>query len=96
MATTAQDLLGAAGDHLAARGKTYDDEAGERSMGRAVAALNAVKGGTVLTESDGWLLLDLLKIVRQESAPGFHLDSAEDHVAYAALYGECKAREFTK
>lgn len=90
---TAPDMLDAAARHMRDRAATYDKPEGERSMAATVAAFNAIKGRDVLTEADGWLLMDILKIVRQEAAPGFHRDSADDHVAYAALYGEAKARE---
>lgn len=89
---TAQDLLTAAGAHMAQRATTYDAEGGERSMGKAVAALNAITGQDV-TEAQGWLLMELLKNVRLFARPAFHQDSAEDGVAYAALMGEAKARE---
>lgn len=73
------------------RAKQYDSPAGERSMGRCVAAFNAITGKD-LTESEGWLLLQVLKDVRQWQNPGaFHRDSAEDCIAYAALKAESLA-----
>ena len=84
---------------LAERGRTYDatfgeapHEARERSMARTVAAFNALHG-TQLTEAQGWSFMLCLKLVRLFCAPGFHADSADDAVAYAALLGEGKARE---
>ena len=69
------------------RGQTYDTPGGERSMGKAVAAFNMITGHT-LKESEGWLLLQVLKDVRQWSRVDFHKDSADDCVAYAALKAE--------
>lgn len=77
-----------AADLLDERGKTYDRDGSERSMARTVAAFNAVTGKE-LTEWEGWLLMSLLKRVRQASSPSAHRDSAEDAVAYAALEAEC-------
>lgn len=83
---------------LAVRGKAYDAQDGatpaarERSMARTVAAFNALHG-TALTEAQGWSFMLCLKLVRLFCAPGFHTDSADDAVAYAALLGEGKARE---
>ncbi len=41
-----------------------------------------------ITESEVWLLLQLLKDVRQWSREDYHQDSAEDCIAYAALKAE--------
>ena len=57
-----------------------------------VAAFNALTGRD-LAEADGWLLLQLLKDARQWSGSGFHKDSAEDCIAYAALKAEALERE---
>jgi len=73
------------------RGKTYDQPSGERSMERTVKAFNAITGQH-MTEAQAWLFMQLLKDVRQWQKPGFHEDSAEDCVAYAALKAECLAR----
>lgn len=90
--TTATDYLRRAADIMDERGKQYDKPEGERSMGKCVAAFNIVTGRD-LTEAEGWLLLQILKDVRQWQRPGFHQDSAEDCVAYAALKAEAKERE---
>ncbi len=74
------------------RGKQYDSPKGERSMGRCVTAFNAITGRD-LTEPEGWLLLQILKDVRQWSRPEYHRDSAEDNVAYAALKAEALERD---
>lgn len=61
-------------------------------MGKTVAAFNAVTGRD-LSEAEGWLLLQLLKDVRLFQRPGYHADSAEDCIAYAALKAEAKMAE---
>lgn len=90
--TTAPQLLEAAARHMADRARTYDKPEGERSMGRAVLAFNAITGHA-LSEADGWLLMQLVKDVRLWTRPGYHADSAEDCIAYAALKAEAMARE---
>lgn len=89
---TAPKLLEKALQHMLDRAKTYDQPGGERSMGKAVSAFNAITGKN-LTEAEGWMLMDLLKLVRLFTRPGYHADSAEDHIAYGALMAEAKARE---
>jgi hypothetical protein len=74
------------------RGKQYDQPQGERSMRKAVGAFNCITGHK-LSESEGWLLLQLLKDARQWQSPAFHADSAEDCIAYSALKAEALARE---
>ena len=84
----ATDFLSKALTLLEERGKDYDQPQGERSMGKTVQAFNAITGRT-LKESEGWLLLQLLKDVRQWSNPdSYHADSAEDCISYAALKAE--------
>ena len=87
---SAPALLKAALKHMQDRASTYDSEGGERSMGKAVEAFNIVTDNK-LTESEGWLLMQLLKDVRQWSREKYHQDSAEDCIAYAALKGEALA-----
>ena len=89
---TAPDLLSKATQHMKDRAATYDKPEGERSMGKTVQAFNAITGRD-LKESEGWLLLQLLKDVRLFQRPGYHADSAEDCIAYAALKAESKAGE---
>lgn len=91
-AMTAPEILKRAADHMANRAATYDRPEGERSMGAAVVAFNAIAQKD-LTEAEGWLLLQLLKDVRLWQRPGYHADSAEDCVAYAALKAEAKQKE---
>ena len=88
-AMTAPDLLDAAAGHMRDRAKTYDKPEGERSMGATVQAFNAITG-LGLAESDGWLLMCLLKMVRSSTRDEPHRDSVEDLVAYAGLYGEAR------
>lgn len=85
----APELLGRAAALMHERGKTYDEPEGERSMGKTVAAFNAVTGRD-LTESEGWLLMCLLKAVRAASRKEPHRDSHEDLIAYAALLAEAR------
>lgn len=86
---TSEYFLQKAIDLQRERGKEYD--AGkERSMGKNVAVFNIITGHA-LTESDGWLFMQLLKDVRQWTKPDYHADSAEDCVSYASLKAEALA-----
>lgn len=87
--TKAQDLLHRAASLMDERGKQYDQHSGERSMLAAVTAFNAI-AGYHLTEADGFLLMALLKMVRDQQRETPHRDSIEDLVAYASLYGEAR------
>ena len=89
----APTLLDAAAGHMRDRAATYDQPTGERSMGRAVQALNAILGRQALTESEGWLLLQVLKDVRDRQRATPHRDSLEDAIAYAALKAEARLAE---
>lgn len=87
----AVDFLNKAAAIMEERGKQYDKPEGERSMGRAVEAFNVITRRD-LTEAEGWLLLQVLKDVRQWQNPEkYHADSAEDSVAYSALKAEALA-----
>lgn len=92
--TCAADFLAAAGKHMQARASTYDKPAGERSMGKTVAAFNIIADQN-LTEEQGWLFMGVLKKVRSQQGD-FKADNYEDEAAYAALRGECAARERTQ
>ena len=87
----APELLGRAAALMHERGKTYDQPEGERSMGKCVAAFNAVTGRD-LRESEGWLLLTLLKSVRGFTRSEYHADSFEDLIAYGALMAEARGQ----
>lgn len=89
---TAPALLSKAASIMEERGKQYDKPEGERSMGKAVKAFNAITGQD-LSEAEGWLLLQVLKDVRLWQRPGYHQDSAEDCIAYSALKAEAKQSE---
>lgn len=89
MKTTAPQLLNKAAAHMQARSATYDKPEGERSMGATVAAYNAITGQQ-MTEANGWMLMTLLKLVRDNQRAEPHLDSLEDLVAYSSLYGESR------
>ena len=90
-AVTAASMLTAALGHMEDRAKTYDAPGGERSMGKTVSAFNIITGHT-LTEEQGWLFMEILKQVRSQQG-NYRADSYEDLIAYAALRGECAARE---
>ena len=88
----AEEFLAQALETLAQRGKDYDSPQGERSMLKAVTAFNAITGQE-LSEAEGWLFMEQIKIARQYQAPGYHHDSALDGVAYAALRAEALSSE---
>jgi hypothetical protein len=88
----APDLLAKASAIMTERGQQYDKPEGERSMGKCVQAFNVITGQS-LSEAEGWLLLQILKDVRLWQRPGYHQDSAEDCIAYAALKAEAKQAE---
>ena len=88
---TASQINESAMKHIRDRASTYDQLQGERSMGKTVIAFNAITGRD-LTESEGWLMLQVLKDVRQWQNPNeYHQDSGEDCIAYAALKAESLA-----
>ena len=87
----APELLGRAARHMHDRSNVYDKPEGERSMGRAVHAFNAITGHN-LTESEGWLFMAMLKAVRGFTREKYHPDSFEDLIAYTALLAEAKSK----
>lgn len=89
--TDAVSLLVDAADTITERGKQRDQPNGERSMARTVQAFNAIYG-TALNEKQGWQFMSILKIARS-SAGDFRADDYTDQAGYAALAGECAARE---
>ena len=89
---TAPGLLDKAAAHMRERAATYDSPGGERSMAKTVALFN-LHHDMALTEAQGWHFMQILKDVRLFSAKGYHADSAEDKIAYAALMSEAKAKE---
>lgn len=91
-APKAPDFLKAAAKHMDDRASTYDKPEGERSMAQTVAIFNLYHG-TNLTEAQGWHFMETVKNVRFFTKQGFHRDSGEDGIAYAALKTEAKQRE---
>ena len=83
---SAADFLAKASSLLTERGQQYDTGK-ERSGPKIAAAFNAITGKD-LTPAEVYLVLQITKDVRQWSAPGYHQDSAEDCVSYAALKAE--------
>jgi hypothetical protein len=82
-------ILEKAAETIRERGKTYDPNGErERSMGQIVAMFNIATGHN-LTEQQGWLFMQLLKIVRANMNTTPHQDSLLDLVAYSALGAEC-------
>lgn len=84
---TASEIADSALKHIRERAETYDQPTGERSATKTAKAFNAITGKDI-TESEVWLLLQLLKDVRQWSREDYHQDSAEDCIAYASLKAE--------
>lgn len=90
---SAIDLLEKAAGHLKDRAATYDKPEGERSIGAAVKAFNAVTGdGLMNSEERGWLFMAILKMVRSQQG-NYRADNYEDLAAYGALMGEAACEE---
>lgn len=87
---TAPDFLQSALNTLTQRGKDYDKPEGERSAAAVAVAFNAITGKD-LTDAEVYLVLQLVKDVRQWQCADYHADSALDCVAYAALKAEALA-----
>lgn len=87
----ATQFLDAARQHMDDRATTYDKPAGERSMSATVEAFNTIAGHQ-LTEEQGWLFMEILKLVRSQQGD-YRADNYEDAVAYAALRGEAAEAE---
>jgi hypothetical protein len=80
-------LLREAADLIDQRAAERDVDA-ERSMSRTIAAFNTLTGHT-LTETNGWLLLAILKLARA-TVGKFQPDDLKDCAAYVALALECQ------
>jgi len=80
----ATEFLNVAAKHMENRNTIYDSPDGERSMDKTVIAFNTITNHN-LSKAEGWLLLQLLKDVRQWSNKKYDTDSAEDCIAYSAL-----------
>ena len=68
----APDFLRRAAQHIEDRAAARDKPEGERSMGRCVAAFNAITGHA-LTERDGWLFMVALKMARACNTLGLNV-----------------------
>lgn len=88
----APDLLRNAAAHLENRAAVYDSPSGERSM-RNTVALWRVLTGRHMSETEGWLFMLCLKLVRARATDKPHTDSWEDAIAYVALAGESECRK---
>lgn len=89
----ALQILTQAGSEMKDRATTYDNEDGERSIGKTVKAFAAVCGSSeVNTEEKGWLFMLILKLVRSQQGE-FKLDNYVDATAYASLMGEAATDE---
>lgn len=86
----AHEILTQAAAEMVDRGATYDQDEGERSMGKTVSAFAAVTG-IKMTEQQGWQFMELLKMVRSNQG-GYRADSFVDGAAYASLAGEAAAK----
>ncbi len=95
---TAWQFLHDAAHDIASRAQLRDQPTGERSMARTVAAFNAMFGEAIraadgqLTEEQGWMFMELLKMSRG-AAGNYHQDDHADRVSYAALAAEAAARD---
>lgn len=83
----AHEYLEQAASEMQDRSATYDAPQGERSMGKTVAAFNSLTGHA-LTEEQGWLFMNVLKMARSQQGE-FRADCYVDGAAYWALGGEC-------
>lgn len=90
-ARQAHQIADVALQHIRDRAATYDQADGERSAGKTATAFNAITGKD-LTEAEVFLLLQILKDVRQWQKGIPHQDSLEDCIAYAALKAESLER----
>lgn len=96
--TSSVELLERARDIQEQRARDYDQPGGERSMAATVQAFNIItrrndEGRDPVSESEGWLLMQILKDVRDRSTPNPHRDSLEDCVSYSALKAEARLQE---
>lgn len=82
----AEEYLTQAAELLRERGRQRDVDQ-ERSMKRVVAIFNAATNYQI-TEEDGWLFMQCLKVARQRIGATLE-DDYLDEIAYAALRAEC-------
>lgn len=91
-----EDLLNAAAQTLAERGQGYD-RGQQRLMEQIVLLFNVASGrlmqlNRALTEDEGWLFMQCLKLARIQQKKGFDADSFLDLAAYTALRAEARAK----
>ncbi len=86
---TAERFLMLAAEKMRERAVDRDVEQ-ERSMGKIVAIFNIARG-TGLSETDGWVFMDILKMVRGNTGP-YNEDDWIDKIAYSALAAESASR----
>ena len=89
----AEQVLRKAATTIAQRGQERDSGK-ERSMASTVAAFNALEG-TDLTERQGWVFMQVLKLARAASTARnarFNEDDFIDGAAYAALASEAAVK----
>ena len=91
----AHTFLSDASAALKDRAAQRDALEGERSMARTVALFNSFKGKELLSETDGWLFMVFLKLIRGDQGE-FRSDDYVDAAGYVALAGEAKSEYFTK
>lgn len=91
---SAPEILKRGAEHMENRAAQRDEPNGERSMGKTVAAFNALYGKD-LTEEQGWMFMVILKQARA-SCGVFVADDYEDGAAYFALAGEAASAERNK
>ena len=99
---TALECLRDAATALQNRAVVRDSPDGERSVGPAIQAFNAIYGAGIvsrieqglppLAEAHGWQFQSLLKKARGAQG-AYHADDHTDDVGYTALAAECAARE---
>lgn len=89
-ALTPFDILQTAAQQIDARAAIRDLPQGERSMARCVAIFNAATGRD-LSEGEGWLFMQALKIARSLQGE-LHIDDYIDEAAYGALRCEYEQR----
>lgn len=90
----APDILKQAAKHIEDRAAKRDKPDGERSMGKTVAAFNAVTGNN-LSERDGWVFMQMVKLARACTTPSGSPDDYEDAAAFSALAGEAASINVT-
>lgn len=71
------------------RAKLRDSEEGERTAAQIAKVFNVITGHE-LSESDAWMFLLVLKIVRSRNGK-YNRDDYVDMAAYAGLLGECES-----